>query len=146
MLSPVRARRTHHRPHMRVHMRFPAIGDVVSAALRTARRFPFVLAAAAVATYAAIELEKHPGNDQDYTRLLATATLGFPLLFALTLVAERRVRSAAIQWLLPVAGVVALLAFWSAWPHWSSALQELRYAQLSVAFHLLVAFLPYLGF
>jgi len=64
---------------MRVHMRFPAIGDVVSAALRTARRFPFVLAAAAVATYAAIELEKHPGNDQDYTRLLATATLGFPL-------------------------------------------------------------------
>jgi hypothetical protein len=131
---------------MRVHMRFPAIGDVVSAALRTARRFPFVLAAAAVATYAAIELEKHPGSDQDYTRLLATATLGLPLLFALTLVAERRVRSAAIQWLLPAAGVVALLAFWSAWPHWSSALQELRYAQLSVAFHLLVAFLPYLGF
>lgn len=131
---------------MRVHMRFPAIGDVVSAALHSARRFPFVLAAAAVATYAAIELEKHPGSDQDYTHLLATATLGLPLLFALTLVAERRVRSAAIQWLLPAAGVVALLAFWSAWPHWSSTLQWLRYAQLSVAFHLLVAFLPYLGF
>jgi len=127
-------------------MRFPAIGDVVSAALQSARRFPFVLAAAAVATYAAIELEKQPGNDQDYTRLLATATLGLPLLFALTLVAERRVRSAAIQWVLPAAGVGALLAFWSAWPHWSSALQWLRYAQLSVAFHLLVAFLPYMGF
>ena len=131
---------------MRVQMRFPAIGDVVSAALHSARRFPFVLAAAAVATYAAIELEKHPGSDRDYTHLLATATLGLPLLFALTLVAERRVRSAALQWLLPAAGVVALLAFWSAWPHWSSALQWLRYAQLSVAFHLLVAFLPYLGF
>jgi Domain of unknown function (DUF4153) len=133
-------------PPMRVQMRFPAIGDVVSAALHTARRFPFVLVAAAVATYAAIELEKHPGSDQDYTQLLATATLGLPLLFALTLVAERRVRSTAIQWLLPGAGVVALFAFWSAWPHWSSALQWLRYAQLSVAFHLLVAFLPYLGF
>jgi len=131
---------------MRVQMRFPAIGDVVSAALRTARRFPFVLAVAAIATYAAIELEKHPGSDQDYTRLLATATLGLPLLFALTLVAERRIRSVAIQWLLPAAGVGALLAFWSVWPHWSPALQGLRYVQLSVAFHLLVAFLPYLGF
>jgi Domain of unknown function (DUF4153) len=131
---------------MRMQLRFPAIGDVVSAALHTARRFPFVLATAAIATYAAIELEKHPGNDQNFTRLLATATLGVPLLFALTLVAERRVRSAAIQWLLPAAGVGALLAFWSAWPQWPSALQWLRYAQLSVAFHLLVAFLPYLGF
>ncbi len=131
---------------MRIHMRFPAIGDVVSAALHSARRFPFVLAVAAVATYSAIELEKHPGGEQDYTRLLATATLGLPLLFALTLVAERRVRSAAIQWLLPAAGVGVLLAFWSAFPHWSPALQWLRYAQLSVAFHLLVAFLPYLGF
>jgi hypothetical protein len=127
-------------------MRLPAIGHVVRSALRTAQRFPFVLAAAAAATYAGIEISNHPAIDQHDTQLLITATLGFPFLFALTVLAERRVRSVALRWLVPAAGVAALLVFWTAWPHWSSPIQVLRYAQLNLAFHLLVAFLPYVGF
>jgi Domain of unknown function (DUF4153) len=126
-------------------MRFPAIGHVVTSALRTAQRFPIVLSAAAVATYAGIEMSR-PGSHQDDTQLLVTATLAFPLLFALTILAERRVRSMALRWLVPAAGVAVLLAFWIAWPHWSSPIQTLRYTQLNFAFHLLVAFLPYVGF
>jgi hypothetical protein len=126
-------------------MRFPAIGHLVTSALRTAQRFPFVLGAAAVATYAGIQTTNHPGTDQRDSQLLTTAILGFPLLFALTILAERRVRSMTLRWLVPVAGVAALVGFWAAWPHWSSPIQMLRYAQVNLAFHLLVAFLPYVG-
>jgi hypothetical protein len=127
-------------------MRLPSIGLVVTAALRTARRFPFVLGAAMVAAYAGIGLANHRGNDPEDGRLLVAAMLGFPLLFALTVFAERRVRTEAPRWLLLAAGVAILVAFWVEWPAWSSRIQVLRFLQLGVAFHLLAAFLPYAGF
>jgi hypothetical protein len=127
-------------------VRLPSIGLVVTAALRTARRFPFVLGAAMVAAYAGTALASHRGNDPGDGRLLLAAMLGFPLLFALTVFAERRVRAEVRRWLLLAAGVAILVAFWAAWPAWSSRTQVLRCLQLGVAFHLLAAFLPYAGF
>jgi hypothetical protein len=124
-------------------MRLPTIGVVVAAAADAARRFPLVLAAAFVAAYAAITMVNNSDWTPELTRALAAATLGFPLLFALTVLAERRARTNAARWALFGGGVVVLLAFWAAWPAWTDAIRALRYAQLSVAFHLLVAFLPY---
>jgi len=126
-------------------MLLPTIGLGVTSGLAAARRFPFVLGAGVVASYAGMALVNR-GESADYVRLLVSATLGLPLLFALTVLAERRGRAAAAWWAIPAAGVVALAVFWAAWPRWSSPVQMLRYAQLSAAFHLLVAFLPYAGY
>jgi len=124
-------------------MRLPSIGVVVTAASAAARRFPLVLAAALVAAYAALGMIHNSGETSALTRLLTAATLGFPLLFAVTIVAERRARTAAARWGLLAVGVAVLVAFWTAWPGWSAPIQAMRYAQLSVAFHLMAAFLPY---
>jgi hypothetical protein len=127
-------------------MRLPSIGFVVTGALNAARRFPLVLCAALVAAWAAITLVNKTGEETAVTRVLAAATLGFPFLFALTVLAERVARTVVVRWAIPIAGVVVLTAFWAAWPGWSSPVQVLRYAQLSVAFHLMVAFFPYAGY
>jgi len=124
-------------------MRLPSIGVVVTGAVSAARRFPFVLVAAFVAAYAALRMIHNSADTSELTRLLTAATLGFPLFFALTVLAERRAHSAAQRWAIPAAGALVLAGFWMAWPGWSSAIQMIRYAQLSIAFHLLVAFLPY---
>ena len=126
-------------------MNLPSIDLVVTAALGTARRFPLVLAASVLAAIAGIGLTAHVGGADESTRALAAATLGLPLLFALTLFGERRLPSASARGIVLAAGVAALATFWAAWPGWSSTIQALRFVQLSVAFHLLVAVLPYAG-
>ncbi|HUL50639.1 MAG TPA: DUF4153 domain-containing protein [Gemmatimonadales bacterium] len=127
-------------------MRFPSISLVVTAALASARRFPYVLAASCVAAYAGMSMVNDHHDSPDHVRLFLSAVLGFSLLFALTLVAERRARTARGRAAIPALGVLVLAAVWAAWPSWSTPVQALRYAQLSVAFHLLVAFLPYAGY
>jgi hypothetical protein len=124
-------------------MRLPTIEVVIRAALAAARRFPLVVGAACVAAYAALSLVHNSDDTAGYTRLLTAATLGFPLLFALTILAERRARTAGARRLVLAAGVLVLVLFWMAWPHWSAPMQAFRYAQLSAGFHLMVAFLPY---
>ena len=126
-------------------MHLPSVDLVVTAARRTARRFPLVLGASLVAALTGMMLASHPGDSTELTRLLVAATLGLPLLFALTLFAERRAQSAATHWLLLALGVGVLASVWAAWPGWSPSVQTLRYVQLSIAFHLLVAFLPFAG-
>jgi hypothetical protein len=125
-------------------VRLPSIDIVVTAALRTALRFPFVLAAAVVATFAGLAATG-PGDSTEYTRLLLTATLGLPLLFSLTVFAERPTTTGWTRRLGPWLGVAMLVAFWTTWSGWSPAIQALRYTQLSVAFHLLAAIAPYKG-
>ncbi len=127
-------------------MRLPSIGFVVQSARASAGRFPYVLAASLVAAYAAMSLVNSHGESADKVRLLLPAVLGLSLLFALTLLAERRVNAPLARAAVPMLGVLVLVAVWAAWPGWSTPVQALRYAQLAVAFHLLVAFLPYAGY
>jgi hypothetical protein len=125
-------------------VRLPSVDLVVGSALRTARRFPLVLGAAALATAAALESTRL-GSGPEATRLLLTATLGLPLFFSLTVLAERYPQGGTQRWMIPAVGIVALAAFWALWTGWSSPAQTLRYVQLSVAFHLFAAFAPYAG-
>ncbi len=125
-------------------MRLPSVDLVVTSALRTARRFPLVLGAAALATAAALESTRL-GSGSDATRLLLTATLGLPLFFSLTVLAERYPQGSAQRWMIPSAGIAVLAVFCALWTGWSSPAQTLRYVQLSVAFHLFAAFAPYTG-
>jgi hypothetical protein len=69
--------------------------------------------------------------------------LGIPLFFAVETVGERqgwrRSRTAVGE----LVGVLALLAFYLAWPSWSEQHAFTRWFQLIVGLHLLVAVLPY---
>src|SRR5262249_11266082 len=107
-------------------------------------RFPLVLGIAALATLAGLGTTI-PGSPDEFTRLLVAATLGLPLLFALTLVGERFAAGSSQRWLGPFGGVVLLFGVWFMWTGWSSPIQTLRYIQLSVAFHLFAAFAPYVA-
>lgn len=65
----------------------PTLGVVLDAANRAARRFPLVLASGVLAATAGIFLF-NASEEEPYVRLLATATLGLPLFFALTLTGD----------------------------------------------------------
>lgn len=123
----------------------PTLGVVLDAANRAARRFPLVVASAVLAAIAGIFLF-NASEEEPYVRLLATATLGLPLCFALTLTGERRFAPGdARRWGVQAIGVVVLVSFWALWPGWPEPVQLARYVELSVSFHLLAAVLPYAG-
>ncbi|UCF40765.1 MAG: DUF4153 domain-containing protein, partial [Gemmatimonadota bacterium] len=124
-------------------MRLPSIQLVLAAARASALRFPFVLLAALAATVFGVLLV---GDDALWQRWFFPATLGLPLLLALALFAERRGWDPARRALLGLGGVLVLLAFMLLWPRWSEAVAFTRWFQLSVAFHLLAAFLPFVGY
>lgn len=137
-------------------MRFPSIAMVVGEAGRTFRRFPLVAVSALLAAAAAVAMVEEPEQTQRFLRLLATASLGLPLFTALALVVERgrpggkadgapvfRPWPTPVAAILQLAGVAVLAAVYVAWPHWHDQLAVRRYLQLSLAFHLLVAFLPF---
>ena len=124
-------------------MRLPSIQFVTVAARATLVRFPFVLFAALAATVFGVLLAD---ESDPWERWLFPATLGLPLLLALALFAERRGWSATRRALLGLGGLLVLLAFALLWPRWSETVAFTRWFQLSVGFHLLVAFLPFVGY
>jgi uncharacterized protein DUF4153 len=128
-----------------VRVQLPSLGDLVAAAYATLRRFPLVLAAGAVAAFAAILTAEDAGPDALHDRLLAAASLGLPLFTALTLVAERKVRATVAHAALGAGGIVVLGFVYALWPGWSEQVRFFRYAQLTLAFHLMVATLPLWG-
>jgi hypothetical protein len=124
-------------------MRLPSIEQLVLAARGSAGRFPLVLLSAAVAAAAGALLPDSSIEDT-LKGLLYVASLGIPLFLAVDLVAERRGPPELRVWLVRL-GVVALLAaVYFGRLAWSEQVEALRYVQLSVAAHLLVAVGPYL--
>lgn len=125
-------------------MRLPSVDQLVRGARTTLRRFPVVLLAAVAAATAALVLMEDPASDA-WERLLASATLGIPLLFAFTLLVERRSWGPGRQALLHGLALAVLAGVFLAWPGWSEDVAARRYLQLSAGFHLLAAFLPFAG-
>ena len=124
-------------------MRIVALQDAARDARATAARFPFVLLAALAAAVAAqIAVD---ANDDDVTRLIFSAGLGLPLMFALTVAAERRGWSDAVRIGTAAVAALLLLGLHLAARGWSDEVMTARYLQLAFAFHLLVAVLPYIG-
>jgi len=126
-------------------MRLPSIDHVISTAGHAARRFPFVLTCAFVAAGSGMLLIDS-GVDEDLLgRFLYVSTLGLPLFVGIALLAQRRKWSGAPLLLVRLAGVLLLVALFFMRPAWSDSVAFLRYVQLSLGFHLLAAFSPYLG-
>lgn len=123
-------------------MRLPSIDQLVRQARSSAQRFPLVLLCAATAA-AAASLLPDSESDETLIGILYAASLGIPLFFAIGLVAERRWTSGARAWAARGLALALLVALYFSTLTWSDQVQGLRYVQLSLAAHLLVAFAPY---
>jgi len=126
-------------------MRLPSIEQLVRVGRTSAGRFPLVLLSAAIAAVAGVLLPDSSIDDEILTGFLYVATLGIPLFLAIDLVAERRGTSDRARWIARLAAVALLVAVYIGRLSWSEPVELLRYVQLSVAAHLLVAVSPYLG-
>jgi len=126
-------------------MRLPSIEQLVRVGRNSAGRFPLVLLSAAIAAVAGVLLPDSSIDDEILTGFLYVATLGIPLFLAIDLVAERRGTSDRARWIARLAAVALLVAVYIGRLSWSEPVELLRYVQLSVAAHLLVAVSPYLG-
>lgn len=125
-------------------MRLPSLDRVVTTAGHAARRFPLVLTSALVASVSAMWLVEYDDGHDLLERILYVSTLGLPLFVGITLLAERQDWSAGRKGLARLVGVLLLTTVFLLQPTWSDPVMALRYAQLSVAFHLFAAFAPYL--
>ena len=121
-------------------MRFPSPELLLREARRVLLRFPFVMAAAALAGAAAIVLISKPEMALPL-RVLFAAQIGIPFLLALSLYAER---TPGVKLPLLIMGTAALAIY--AWAMTVPMLRgtEIRIFQYNAAVHLLVAFLPFL--
>jgi hypothetical protein len=125
-------------------MRLPSIEQLVRTGRNSAGRFPLVLLSAAIAATAGVLLPNSSIEDT-LSGILYVATLGIPLFLALALAAERRGTSGGARWIARLVVIAILVAVYVGRLSWSDPVQLLRYVQLSVAAHLLVAVSPYLG-
>ena len=124
-------------------MKLPSVERLAAAAWATARRFPVVLACAVVAAIAAMRAIN--AETALELRLVATASLGLPLLTGLTLFAERWKLARPRHWALRGLGVAVLALYYWQWPNWGENIAGLRHFHLTATLHLLVAFIAYLG-
>jgi hypothetical protein len=125
-------------------MRLPSLDRVVVTASHAARRFPLVLTCALIAAISAMWLVEYEDGHDLLERLLYASTLGLPLFVGLSLLAERQDWSGGRKVLVHLVGVLLLTTVFFLQPTWSDPVAVLRYAQLSIAFHLFAAFAPYL--
>jgi hypothetical protein len=130
-------------------MKFPSFAQITYDALRTLRRFPFVLLTAATGTAAALLLaNSEPQPEPAWAfRVLLPAMLGIPLLTGLTLLAEKQGWDRNRSTLMQIGGIALLCGYAFALPANLSIAPQLhiiRFFMLAVGLHLFVAAAPWL--
>jgi hypothetical protein len=131
-------------------MRLPSIDQLIANASASIRRFPFVILAAIFSALVPMSFLEGPadllsvltrsGNGDDF---LVASTLAIPLYFALRLAQERELLSGRVAAALRVGILALVIAIVWQWADWSEQVRVLRYAQLSLAAHLMAAFVPF---
>lgn len=125
-------------------MRFPSVEELAQRAGLVALRFPLALGASLLATVAAIAATMPDAPAEQLARFALLAMLAIPIGFAAEITAEAR-RAGLAQQILAAAGIMVLIAtFGVAWPGFEEKHHFIRYLQLSIGLHLLVAVLPFL--
>jgi hypothetical protein len=126
-------------------MRFPSVTALTERAWIVALRFPWTLAAAALAAAAAcVAVDGSNDRADQWGRIAMTLMLAVPLSAGVTLAGERRGWSGVPGVALQLAGLAVLALFYAGWPGPREQWEMLRYLQLSAALHLLVAVLPFI--
>lgn len=123
----------------------PSVDAVVTAAGRSALRFPMVLFSAAAATLAALAQVGSGASEEVWGPMLASGLLGLPLLFAITVLNESRAWRGARAVATLGLGVAMLLAIGLAWNGWTNPVATVRFALFGVTFHLCASIFPYVG-
>jgi len=111
-------------------------------AVKTAQRFPVVVADALVVTALALTNNWSYAKNDAYLKLLITFILGFPLLLSLKLFAERRNRPAKTQALFPLLGMLPLAVYYFSLTTNGMA-NGIRFAVLLTSALFLLSFAPY---
>lgn len=133
---------------MSLFKRFPSLSHVFVHAGGALRRFPYVLAAAATGTAAAIYLihQDSTTTTPAALKLLLVSALGLPLFTALTTYAERKGWRDSTRLAFPLLGAALLALYYFTLPvDIERPLSHVvRFFLLGLGLHFLVAFLPYL--
>ena len=124
-------------------MRLPSLATAVETARQTLARFPMAMLSGFLAAVAAFRMIDGPSHDSQ-PRLLATGVLGLALFTASVTSAERRGVAPRHRWIVDIAVAVGLALLYRASLDWTPDLTALRFIQLLLAGHLLVAIAPYL--
>jgi hypothetical protein len=125
-------------------VRLPSLAALGARARATAARFPLALlsgVAATIGAMAAIEARDHEWE----LRLLGAGALGLPLFTAIGTTAERLRIAPRVRRLLSAVLAATLILLFVASLEWTDRLAAIRYFQLLLGAHLVVAVLPWLG-
>jgi hypothetical protein len=131
-------------------MKLPSIQQVLRESFRTLSRFPFVLVDAAVGTVTALMIVDYEGPPTSSVlfKILFASILGFPLLLASVLVAEKRNWHKSLTMGVQVIAVFLLIAYAFSVPSnllCAPLLHLYRLLMLALALCLLVATTPFAG-
>ncbi len=126
-------------------MKLPSLELLKQSILTTVLRFPLALVAAVIGTLCVMLLVENKAADVAehlFQKMLMTASLGLPLFFAVQIFCERSNMALWQRWALHMAGVGALVGYFILLPAVTFEPESVmyRYAALSMAMHLLVAF------
>jgi hypothetical protein len=124
--------------------RFPSLATALHDARATAGRFPLAILAGLGAVLVMLRMIEGPEQPW-HPRLLTTLILGLPLFTASVTTAERHGIPERWRWPVDLAIVAALALLYQASLGWTDQLAVLRFAQLLLGAHLLVAVAPYVG-
>jgi Domain of unknown function (DUF4153) len=126
-------------------MRFPSFVTLADRAREVVLRFPWTMAAGALAAGAAIIATNKSSMQEVALHVAAVAALGLALTVALTLFAEERGWSPGRKAALNAAGAGLLVLFYLVWPSPDRKYEAIRYFQLGAGLHLLVATLSFMA-
>ena len=134
---------------MKLFGRFPSFDHLYKNGTATFIRFPFTLISAIVGTVAGVVLVEAQGGDElNYIeKMMVVCSLGLPLFTALACFAEKFGSNKQNNLLIQSMAAVLLAGYYFTLPpDIDDPFYHLqRYLLLNIAFHFLVAFLPYLG-
>jgi hypothetical protein len=114
------------------------------AARESAARFPLVVVAALLGAIAGVAVVEESG-DEFWVRLLLTAQLAIPFMFAIEVTAAARAWPPLGRFVAVAAAALALGIYHLALPDDMGRVAITRHVQFTVGLHLLVAFAPFTG-
>ena len=129
--------------------KFPSFNYIVENAMSAFKRFPMTLICAINGTIFAVALFNSYNIEQEFVlqKLLLIFGLSLPIFIALTIIGEKQKWNAFKNIIIQFTGAALLVLYYFSFPKdpFSADIHIMRYFLLSIAFHSLVAFGPFLS-